>query len=478
LIKSLQLFKSSIKATGGLDELNFSGGRHNLGWYGQTLNNQTESNYMSFVFDFPLAGIQKKTLIELIFFGIDRKSEVGKLNSFKIYTEEMDLILSGSFDFDDEMGPLRVYKSDLAFIQKNLFKDEKNYLEERLQKIYGDKWDENSKNFTVGFEDSGKNSENELLIYLKKSGIECQEGWTANERYVFSKPLIGGIGSLKEDFSSFLLINSNSEAASTTQLFEFIFDSFLKEEVLNKFNSLIQSFSLVNSLSSVRATSERLYFNNSDVVDINQLLLDFSRENFSKSREVTDFIKRSLSLFNIGEEIIVQRHQGVASEIFIKTKTGQKLLADLGFGFTQLVPIIIKIALISIRKFIEEPVEDYFPKSVLILEEPESNLHPSYQSKLAELIIDAANTFDIQFIIETHSEYMIRNFQYLTATKQIPSNGTKIYYFNQPDSKDFKEAPYREIEILNDGRLSNEFGEGFFDEIPRLLAFLYNSSFN
>jgi hypothetical protein len=262
-----------------------------------------------------------------------------------------------------------------------------------------------------------------------------------------------------------------------SSILRYIFQDFLMRDLIGSLKGFLESFERISSLSSVRANSERLYSNNSDVVDINALLIDFSRITLKKSDHVQEFINRSLKLFQIGDKIKINRHQGVASEIFVIRDGEEVLLADLGFGYTQLLPIILKIAVAVKRKENNDPFGPY-SGSVFLLEEPESNLHPSYQSKLAELIFDAANTFNIQFIIETHSEYMIRNFQYLTATKQIPSNGTKIYYFNQPDSEDFKEAPYREIKIMSDGRLSNEFGEGFFDEIPRLLAFLYNSSFN
>jgi len=271
--------------------------------------------------------------------------------------------------------------------------------------------------------------------------------------------------------------NSKKPKFELTSIMEYILEDFLKNDILERLKRFESGFQSISSLSSVRANSERLYSNDSDIVDINSLLIDFSRITFKMNDPIEDFVDRSLQLFSIGEKINIKRYQGKASEVYAKRDGEDVLLADLGFGFTQLVPIILKIAVAAYRKQTEQ-FEVPFLSSLFLLEEPESNLHPSYQSKLAELIIDAANTFDIQFIIETHSEYMIRNFQYLTATKQIPSNGTKIYYFNQPDSEDFKEAPYREIKIMSDGRLSNEFGEGFFDEIPRLLAFLYNSSFN
>ncbi len=52
---------------------------------------------------------------------------------------------------------------------------------------------------------------------------------------------------------------------------------------------------------------------------------------------------------------------------------------------------------------------------MVLLEEPESNLHPNLQSKLADFLIDASDRFGIKWVIETHSEYFIRKLQYWTA---------------------------------------------------------------
>ena len=69
----------------------------------------------------------------------------------------------------------------------------------------------------------------------------------------------------------------------------------------------------------------------------------------------------------------------------------------------------------------------------VIIEEPEINLHPAFQSKLADMFVEAAKVFNIQFIIETHSEYLIRRLQYLTAKKDIKTDDTVIYYFTHPE---------------------------------------------
>ena len=99
---------------------------------------------------------------------------------------------------------------------------------------------------------------------------------------------------------------------------------------------------------------------------------------------------------------------------------------------------------------------------VFFIEEPETNLHPDLQAKLADIIVEAQASMT-QFIIETHSEYFIRKLQYLVATKKLEEDRILINYFNPASLRD-KEGIVKEIRIQKDGSLSQDFGPGFFDE--------------
>ena len=115
---------------------------------------------------------------------------------------------------------------------------------------------------------------------------------------------------------------------------------------------------------------------------------------------------------------------------------------------------------------------------IIIIEEPETNLHPALQSKLADMFVEASKLFSIQFIIETHSEYIIRRLQYLTAKKEIKSEDTIIHYLFNPESEHTKQTneQLRTIRIKEDGRLDKEFGTGFFDESTKLIENIWNLS--
>ena len=115
-----------------------------------------------------------------------------------------------------------------------------------------------------------------------------------------------------------------------------------------------------------------------------------------------------------------------------------------------------------------------------MIEEPETNLHPKFQSKLADLFIDAYKTFKINFIVETHSEYLIRKLQFLTAKGDANTEDTVLYYIGNPDSKKREpgEEQVRKIVIQKNGRLSKPLGSGFYDEADNLSLAMMKYSLN
>ncbi|MFH1001495.1 MAG: DUF3696 domain-containing protein [Bacteroidota bacterium] len=116
-------------------------------------------------------------------------------------------------------------------------------------------------------------------------------------------------------------------------------------------------------------------------------------------------------------------------------------------------------------------------QKLILVEEPEAFLHPDWQSKLADFFVYCMKynvKNDVKFLIETHSEYLIRKLQYLTAKKEIKPEDSVIYYFNTPDNIPNGEKHVREMTIRDDGMMDDDFGEGFFDESTRLTIDLLN----
>lgn len=118
---------------------------------------------------------------------------------------------------------------------------------------------------------------------------------------------------------------------------------------------------------------------------------------------------------------------------------------------------------------------NYMKSKNLLLEEPEMNLHPDYQCKLAEVIYEFTQYFDGNLILETHSEYMIRTFQFLMS-KKSNSDSDHINIINFGSSS--KLGKVKNIRIEKDGSLSDSFFSGFMSQSQELQLQLLRNNRN
>lgn len=177
------------------------------------------------------------------------------------------------------------------------------------------------------------------------------------------------------------------------------------------------------------------------------------------------FINKWVKAFGIGERVVIELASdgaGVQMRLFKdeKDKRGT-LLADEGFGVTKFIAMLINIEYYKITGS---------KMLTLAIEEPENHLHPKYQSLLAEMFVDAYKEYGIHFIIETHSEYLIRKLQTLIAKEVInPEEVSLQYVYNaNPESRPKSEPHVKHIPINEDGTLQDTFGSGFLDEADNL----------
>lgn len=220
-----------------------------------------------------------------------------------------------------------------------------------------------------------------------------------------------------------------------------------------------QSLEHINLLSHTITEQKRVYTEDSPSPFKHTLnILNEAKYGGSKFQ---NFINICTKLLGIDGEFKVDYNHD--KQLYFPNINGKSFI-DYGFGYTQISSLIFKLTEIAIHKEIEDFGIFSYEPTILILEEPESNLHPKFQSILADILIDASERFDIQFIIETHSEYLIRKLQYLTAKKTIKPKDSIIYYFHEPNNVPVREKQVKKIEILEDGSLSDDFGSGFFDE--------------
>lgn len=254
------------------------------------------------------------------------------------------------------------------------------------------------------------------------------------------------------------------------------------QQFANFFKGLDEDFNSIEYISANRGSQKRI-LNNSSENDIDKIVLDF----FNKSDKNIIYLEKIFAILAIPGKLTVERFENVISIVYLTINDKKVALSDLGFGYSQLIPIILKIATLtatndkvewksekdwSEKRKEDESLFDFFGterNKTLIIEEPEANLHPSLQSKLADMLVATIEYYPyINFIIETHSEYLIRKLQFLTASKKVGTDKSIIYYFNADKYVTANEPKVKPIEIRKNGNLSDTFGPGFYDEISRL----------
>jgi predicted ATPase len=246
-------------------------------------------------------------------------------------------------------------------------------------------------------------------------------------------------------------------------------DESLEMDKANKLGDEILSALSFNikHLSPHRSNQSKLFIHENRDVDINYLIKQYSKNQMQLDKRVKEFMGKWMSeeYFDIGNDYRITTYESTVSKIEIEEDNIWFSLSDKGFGAGQLFSILLSVALSIMEK--KEKTFDEYNTSIIAIEEPEANLHPKLQSKLAELFLDAYVNFGIRFILETHSEYMIRMSQIIVKQINEKEENAQIpfeaYYFD----KDAE--PYCMI-YRKDGKFTNEFGSGFFD-VSSNLAF-------
>jgi len=151
----------------------------------------------------------------------------------------------------------------------------------------------------------------------------------------------------------------------------------------------------------------------------------------------------------VENELEVFNYKDVLVEFELKSALGDRAyaLADSGFGYSQVLPILVQGLLMR-------------PGDSLFIEQPGLHLNPSLQVRLSQFFVAMACA-EKQLVIETHSEHIVNAIRVIAAedeSGEISSNCGIVFI----DIKDNKPQTY-ELSIKDDGTVSawpyNFFGE-------------------
>lgn len=509
IIKAILLLQNSIKKHKFLESLDLSEGKHYLGNYGNILSNK-DSNII-ITLSLPILFCDD-FVVELEYKGnAERRDFEPELIGVKIYDLKLNEILLESIrkvyeepmNYQDEHEHV-IYEIDGYFnyfafnkiIQRiyekwgkheAINKEEKNKEHhfygrfynktEKLKDIYNLHEDNNDFKYNTS-------QYNEIFDLFPRDGDFdiIQEAISVNAKYEIRKTINITQNNLGSHFYD--------ESGSPLDLFLIFFPlerstKKMLSHLLNRaFLLLHYSFEdAISHLPSVRGNLSRIYSIEGD--DFNKLLNRFiiliSKQ---KNNYYINFINKWIKKFEIGGFSKIDINplpEYNLNQVFLFNEAENKKtpLVDLGYGTLQLLVVMFKV----ITEVAENEYRndfsisgEFYKPAVIIIEEPEANLHPKWQSLLADMFVDAVKEFNIQFILETHSEYMIRKFQNLVADKTIPSNDAiVIYYMRDKKDANGEKKQVEKIYIEEDGSIDyHKFDGGFFDEQYELNLSLLN----
>ena len=131
-------------------------------------------------------------------------------------------------------------------------------------------------------------------------------------------------------------------------------------------------------------------------------------------------------------------------------------IRDVGFGISQVLPIVVQSRLSE--------------KKTLLVEQPEIHLHPAHQAELGDLFIRSALEQKNTLLLETHSEHLLLRIMRRmreTSTGKLPEGAIAV----RPEDvvvlfveSDGSQSIVREMPLDERGELVKAWPGGFFEE--------------
>ena len=128
-------------------------------------------------------------------------------------------------------------------------------------------------------------------------------------------------------------------------------------------------------------------------------------------------------------------------------------LTDVGFGVSQVLPVLVLLY--------------YVPEgSTVLMEQPEIHLHPAVQSGLADVMLNVATVRNVQIVVESHSEYLMRRLQRRVAEESASAEDVKLYFVSSKRG----EAKISDLLLNEWGEIENWPDKFFGDEMGEIAA--------
>jgi hypothetical protein len=181
------------------------------------------------------------------------------------------------------------------------------------------------------------------------------------------------------------------------------------------------------------------------------------RDNWLKLKSALDAFGSASGLFSSLEIKPLGRHESDPFQIRVKIEGPPSNLVDVGYGVSQVLPILVDALLASRDEF-------------FLLQQPEIHLHPRAQAELGSFLGTVVSNQSMRAVVETHSDYLLDRIRMDIRDKKGLSPDDVIILFFERNGL---EVSVRSMEIDEHGNLLNappSYRRFFLEEERRFLG--------
>lgn len=200
-----------------------------------------------------------------------------------------------------------------------------------------------------------------------------------------------------------------------------------KSELSGVYSTILQTFdsgllSKLTWIDPIRAEPKRLYDEYSSTYTstgghapylLKEILTSKSKGNNLRIKEFLKYGEASGLFVEIIPKIFNKRDVSSPFELLIMLGKKAIKMNHVGYGVSQVLPLIVEIMIKN-------------KDSWIVIQQPEVHLHPKAQAAFGDFVYAFANMDDKNFIIETHSDFMIDRFRMAVNKANSPRKKAKM----------------------------------------------------
>lgn len=231
---------------------------------------------------------------------------------------------------------------------------------------------------------------------------------------------------------------------------------------LSKFISTLRSdIERMQYLGPVRAAPKRAYVHytsnyelapdGNNAAQVLWLRKDEKVKWLDTKKPLLEAVNECLKMMGLLQGVAAKQFRRIIYQLQVQTLSDKKksvTIADVGFGFSQLLPVILRGLLSPDR-------------SLILFEQPEIHLHPSSAGRLADLFLHFTKSGK-QIFLETHSTELINRLRLRVIEAPPLSSQVNIVFVSPPD-RPGTGSKVQQLELSAEGMVE-VWPNGFCDE--------------